>query len=236
VVIIVISPFLVFIPAFGLLFIIAAVSFGFILAALGNKIWKEDVRHYRSLYRLPPYVPASKEKSDKITTLIGLFLLFFGLFLCSVIYFILPPRGSYAGFFPLLLMGIAMIPIGTALIFFGISSLERNKLLQYNIPEQHFFWVERERIRKKTIELSISLIFLYLIILLAFIAPHIIQYNEHWSDGHSGARSPFGSGGECCSLLLIIVFIVVFVIMRTAIIFKLKGDYIKAFEDFHKIK
>lgn len=200
------------------------------MAALGNKIWKEDVRHYRSLSRIRPAVPASQDKTDKKLILIGLGLITLGPSLCYFIYFYV------AGSFPLIIACIVMLLIGTSLVFFGVSSLERNALFKYNIPEHHFLWVEKARIRRKTIEIAFSLIFIYLIIFLAFIVPLIIRYNEFWADGHSGARSPIGSGGECCSIILIIVFIVLFVILRTVLLFKLKKDYIEGFEQYHKIR
>jgi hypothetical protein len=209
---------------------------GFVLAALGNKIWKEDVRYKATINWEGPVALASREKLGKKFILFGLFLLFFGPLLCYIIYFDVPPRGSFAGSFLFFIAGLTMFPIGMALIFFGITSLERNALLKYNIPEHHFLWVEGHKIRRKSIEIGFCMIFLYLTLFLLFIVPRIIEYNEFWADGHSGARSPFGSGGECCSIILIVIFIVVFVILKTVLIFKLKQDYIKGFEEFNKIR
>jgi hypothetical protein len=231
---VVISPFLVYIPVFGLLFIIPLIIFGFVLIVLGNNIWKEDVRHYRELTGTKPVTTYSRSIDDKIIISIGLILLFAGPLLCYTIYFHIEPRTSYEGYFPLFIVGIAMFPIGMALVFFGITSLERNALLNYNIPEHHFLWMEKEKISRKTIEIAIIMIFIYLIIFLAFIAPIIIQYNEYWADGHSGARSPFGSGGECCSILLLFIFAAIFWVLRTTFLFKLKRDYIKELEKSYR--
>jgi hypothetical protein len=227
---IMISPLLIYIPAFGLLFVISLITFGFVLVALAHNIWKESVRHYRYLPKIGPAIPVSKDKTNKKLILIGLGLVALGPPFCYFIYFYV------AGSFSLIMACIVMLFIGTSLVFFGVSSLERNALFKYNIPEHHFLWDEKARIRRKTIEIAFSLIFIYLIIFFAFIVPWIIRYNEFWAEGQSGARSPFGSGGECCSIILIIVFIVLFVILRISLLYKLKRDYIKKFEEYHKIR
>jgi hypothetical protein len=221
------SPLLIFSPSFGALLVIPFIILGLILIILGDRIWKEARRlHVGDHFQKPQITYVNYEK-DRNYVIIGLILLLFGPFLSWVSYFVFPPRDSFEGSFPLMLIGIVMFPMGLSLIYFGFTSMDQTALASHGIPEEYFLWVQKGRLYTKTIQIGVCLITIYAIIFLLFILPVIIEYNEFWADGHSGARSPFGSGGECCSLILIALFFVFFIILRTALKYKMKRDFIK---------
>jgi amino acid transporter len=119
--------------------------------------------------------------------------------------------------------GITSFCIGIVLFFFGITSLERNALRKYNIPDEHFLWIEKNKIERKTIQIATPLTFIYLLIILVLFVP-------------SRAESSYGLFYDCCSIILLILFIVIFVILRITVIYKLKKDYLKRLEEDYKIR
>jgi hypothetical protein len=153
-----------------------------------------------------------------------------GPFLCYNLLFQTPTGGSFACVFPLLVAGIIMFPLGLLMVYSGTTSLERTVLMEHGIPEPYFLYFERNRIRRKKMQLVLALVALYLLIFLLFIVPRIIEYNEFWADGHSGARSPFGSGGECCSIILIPLFFSIYAILSVVSRYLLKRNFIKQLE------
>ncbi len=99
--------------------------------------------------------------------------------------------------------------------------LEDEIISKDKISSEVLYW-EKNELRKKQNQIIILLSIIYILILITIIIPTIIKYNEYWADGHSGARSPIGSGAECCAIFLLILFILIFIVSDSIIKYRLK--------------
>lgn len=98
---------------------------------------------------------------------------------------------------------------------FWVLQTEKNRQA-LGVTINNMYWesilspVINQEIRKKSIRLGLSLFVVYLIILFSILIPTIIRYNEFWEEQGIGARSPIGSGAECCGVFLIILFLLIY--------------------------